>query len=181
MSIYLRNFIRFVMLVLIQGLLLNTLSQRWWPSPGVLPPFIPFIYPLFILLLPLATPVWFMLISGFVLGVSIDAFMDTGGMHAAACVLMAFFRMSVLAALLPRKLRDYGNVTPSVKMMGWTPFLTYAAILLLMHHLVYFIMEIWNIHSIVYMLTKTLLTLITSILFVVIYALLFSHSISKSD
>src|SRR6218665_3537297 len=112
MSIYLRNVIRFILLVLIQVLLLNKIPLRWWASPGAIPPYTPFIYPLFILLLPLSTPVWFMLLSGFALGITVDTFMDTGGMHAAACVLMAFMRTRVLTTLLPKRLSEYQNTAP---------------------------------------------------------------------
>src|SRR5688572_13318049 len=110
MSIYLRNIFRFVLLVLIQVLLLNKIPLRWWANPSGFPPYTPFIYPLFILILPLSTPVWFLLIASFAMGITVDSFMDTGGIHAAACVLMAFFRTNVLIALLPKRLSEYPNM-----------------------------------------------------------------------
>ena len=122
-----------------------------------------------------------MLVAGFTMGITMDAFMDTGGIHAAACVLMAYLRTNVLTALLPKRLSEYTNLTPSVKSMGWTPFLTYATAMLLMHHVTYFIIEIWNFQSIGYMLLKILATLLTSMIFVVLYALLFSSSIAKNE
>lgn len=178
MSIYLRNLLRYVLMVLIQVLLLNKIALRWWSSPGSLPPYTPFIYPLFILLLPLSTPVWFMLVAGFTMGITIDAFMDTGGMHAAACVLMAFLRTNVLTALLPKRLSEYQNMSPNIKSMGWTPFLTYAAILLAVHHVAFYILEIWGFASMGYMLLKIAMSLATSLLFVILYSLFFSSSIS---
>lgn len=182
MSIYLRNFLRFLLLLLIQALLLNKLSQSWWASPGELPSFIPFIYPLFILLLPVATPTWFMLVAGFITGVTADAFMDTGGMHAVTCVLIAFVRLPLLTMLLPRRIADYGLATPSPKTLGgWTPFLTYTIVLLLIHHIAYFIIEIWSFRSIGYLLLKILITLVTSVIFVILYTLLFSKSLAKNE
>jgi rod shape-determining protein MreD len=180
MSIYLRNILRFILLVLIQTLLLNKISLRWWANPSGFPPYIPFIYPLFILFLPLGTPVWFLLISGFAVGITVDTFMDTGGIHAAACVLMAFLRTNVLAALLPKKLSEYQNITPNIKSMGWTPFLTYSTILLLIHHTLFYTIEIWGLASIGYLLLKITVSLVTSILFVTLYSLLFSSSINTS-
>ena len=180
MSIYLRNIFRFVLLVLIQVLLLNKIPLRWWANPSGFPPYTPFIYPLFILILPLSTPVWFLLMASFTMGVTIDSFMDTGGIHAAACVLMAFFRTNVLVALLPKRLSEYPNTSPNIKSMGWTPFLTYSAVLLLLHHLVFYIIEIWSFSSIGYLLIKVAATLITSMLFVVLYSLLFSSSINAT-
>ncbi len=178
MSIYLRNVLRFILLVLIQVLLLNKIPLRWWTTPGGLPPYIPYIYPLFILLLPLSTPVPFLLIISFTMGITIDTFMDTGGIHAAACVLMAFLRTNVLTLLLPKRLSEYQNMSPNIKSMGWTPFLTYAAILLALHHVVFYVIEIWSFHSIGYMLLKIIVSLLTSLLFVTLYSLFFSSSIS---
>ena len=178
MSIYLRNVLRFILLVLIQVLLLNKIPLRWWSNPGGLPPYTPYIYPLFILLLPLSTPVPFLLIASFTMGITIDAFMDTGGIHAAACVLMAFLRTNVLAALLPKRLSEYQNMSPNIKSMGWTPFMTYAAILLALHHVVFYVIEIWSLHSFGYLLMKIIVSLLTSLLFVALYSLFFSSSIN---
>lgn len=175
MSIYLRNFIRFIILILIQVLLLNKLPLRWWS-----PPYTPYIYPLFILLLPISTPVWFVLLSGFFLGITMDSFMDTGGIHAMACVLMAFARVKVLSILLPKRLTEYKNSAPNIKTMGWSPFLTYASVLLLLHFSIFYLIEIWSFQSMGYLLLKILASLITSMVFVVLYALLFSKSINTN-
>lgn len=180
MSIYLRNIFRFILLVLIQVLLLNELPLGWWTAPGGLPPYVPFIYPLFLLLLPLSTPVWLLLTSAFFLGITMDAFMNTGGMHAAACVLMAFSRTKLLGLLLPKRLSEYQSITPNIRTMGWTPFLTYSALLLCIHHLAYYGLEIWGLQNIGYLLIKTLLSLVTSLVFVVLYSLLFSSSINTT-
>lgn len=179
MSVYLRNIIRFVLLLLIQVLLLNKIPLRWWANPGF-PPYTAFIYPLFILLLPISTPVSFLLIFGFVTGITMDAFMDTGGIHAAACVLMAFARTKTLTVLLPKRLSEYKSAGPNVRTMGWSPFLTYTAILLLLHNVAYYIMEIWTFQSPGYLIVKILATFITGMIFILLYALLFSKSVNTN-
>ncbi|MBL7704970.1 MAG: hypothetical protein JNM21_05415 [Taibaiella sp.] len=177
MSIYLRNFLRYLFLVGIQVLLLNKLSLRWWANPSGFPSFVPFIYPLFIMLLPISTPIWFVLLSGFTVGLTVDMFMNTMGLHAAACVFMAFCRIAVLKTILPRKIYEYRSLAPSVKSMSWVPFLTYAAVLLLLHHLAYFLLEIWSLKAPLYFILKLFASLLTSLIFVILYALLFSRSI----
>ncbi|MFT4062824.1 MAG: rod shape-determining protein MreD [Edaphocola sp.] len=177
MSIYLRNIIRFVLLVLIQVLLLKQIPLSWWTAPGGIPPYVPYIYPLFLLALPFGASVPFLMIAGFVMGLTIDMYMDTGGIHAAACVLMAFVRTNILAALLPRRLAEYQNTSPGIRSMGWAPFMTYAAILLAIHHIAFFTLEIWSMVSFGYLLVKILVSLVTSSLFVFLYALFFSNSI----
>ncbi len=179
MSIYLRNVLRFVFLVLIQVLILNKIPLRWWANPSGFPPYTPFIYPLFLLLLPISTPGSLLLIAGFVMGITIDSFMDTGGIHAFACVLMAFARTRILTMLMPKRLSEYAQAAPNVKSMGRTPFFTYAAILLFIHHFVYYILEIWGMHQVGYLLIKVGASLVTSILFVILYSLIFSSSINK--
>lgn len=168
------------MLVLIQVLILNSISLRWWSAPGSIPPYVPYIYPLFILVLPLSTPTWFVLLSSFILGISVDTFSDTGGMHAAASVVMGAIRTTVLSLMLPKRLSEYQNMTPNPQSMGWTPFMIYASILLAIHHIFFFLLEIWSFSSLLYLLLKVLLTLVTSLIFVTIYNFIFSKSIGTT-
>lgn len=173
MSIYLRNFFRFAMLLLLQVLILNKIPLNWWA-----PPFIAFVYPLFLLLLPISTPVSYLLVFGFLTGITMDAFMNTGGIHAFACVFMAFSRQKVLAFFLPQRIEEYKNITPSPRTMSWSSFLAYAAILMLLHNLVYTIIEVWSFGSFFYTLTKTGISFLISMLFIIIYLLIFTKSIN---
>lgn len=177
MSIELRNFLRFWLIIAVQ-VLLNKITLRWWSEPAGFPIFIPMIYPLFILLLPFETPVWLLLIIGMVTGLTVDSLMNTGGMHAAAAILIAYLRTNALAALLPRPLNEYPGQGPSVKNLGWAPFLTYAAFLILIHHAVYFSIELWSFSNIGLLGLKILASALTSMLFVVGYLLLFTRQVS---
>ena len=181
MSIQLKNFLRFWILVLIQVALLNKLNLRWWTEPYGFPMFVPFVYPLFLLLLPFETPVWLLLLLGMGTGLTIDAFMTTGGMHAFACVMIAYLRTNVLSALLPKNLVEYPNQSPNVKNMGWIPFLTYAAFLLVIHHTTYFVIEHWSFVNFGYLLLKVLASTLTSLLFVIIYLLLFTKQVNARN
>lgn len=174
MSIYLRNIIRFALLILIQVLLLNRIPLNWWA-----PPYISFVYPLFILLLPISTPTTFLMVFAFFTGLTMDAFMNTGGIHAMACVAMAFSRRQVLEFLLPQRLSEYQTATPGPKIMSWGSFLAYSAILMLIHNLIYTIVEVWALQSLWYFLIKTGITFLTSMIFVVVYLLLFTKSINS--
>lgn len=175
MSVYLKNFLRFWALIAVQVLLLNKIILRWWSQPGGFPVFVPLLYPLAMLLLPFNTPVVAAMIFGFVLGVVMDAFTNTGGMHAAACVLLAYLRPNVLAALLPRHVGEYGEQDPSVRTMGWAPFFSYAGFLLLVHHALFFVLEVWSLRNPGYLALKILASAVTSLLLVGVYALLFTR------
>jgi len=170
-----KNILRFTVLVLLQVLILNKINLMWWTYPPGFPMFIPYIYPLFILLLPFETPVWTLLLAGFGLGITIDTFTNTAGMHAAATVLMAYLRTNVLSALLPRNMSEYEGLQPSVKNMGWSPFLVYSAFLITIHHLVFFTFEMWTFSGIGMILLKTFASGVTSMLFIIAYVLLFTR------
>ena len=174
MSHPLKNLFRFCLLVGFQALLLNKINLRWWWAPSGFPLFIPYIYPLFLLLLPFNTKVTGAMFGGFLLGLSVDVFTNSAGMHAAACVLLAYLRPNVLTTLLPKNLSEYQRQEPSVKTMGWVPFFTYAAVMLLIHHLVFYIIELWSFVAIGALLLKVLCSVITSLLLVLAYALLFT-------
>ena len=175
MNVYIKNILRFCIIVLLQVLILNKITLRWWSDPGGFPVFIPFIYPLFLLLMPFETPVWLLLIAGFVLGTTVDSFSNTAGMHACATVLIAYLRTNVLSALLPRNLSEYEGLQPSIKNMGWMPFLVYSGFLLILHHLLFFSVELWNLSNLGHLLLKTVASAVTSMLFIIAYLLLFTR------
>ena len=116
----------------------------------------------FILLLPFEVPVAGLLVIGFLTGLSVDAFMNTPGIHAFATVLLAYLRTNVLNALLPKHLSDYKAQAPSVKNMNWTPFLTYAAFLIVIHHTAYFVIELWSMENVGYLILKIIASTITT-------------------
>jgi rod shape-determining protein MreD len=175
MNVYLKNILRFCIIILLQVLILNKISLRWWNEPSGFPVFIPYVYPLFLLLLPFETPVWALLIMGFILGTTVDVFMNTAGMHACATVLIAYLRTNVLSALMPRNLVEYAGQHPTIKTMGWMPFLVYSAFLIVLHHFVYFTIELWNLSNIGFLLLKVAASAITSMLFIIVYLLLFTR------
>lgn len=175
---YVKYIVQFIALLLFQVLILNNVTLHWWTQPGGFPVFIPYIYPLFILLIPFEAPVWLLLLVSFVCGCIIDSFMNTPGMHACALVLMGYLRTNVLLALLPKNMKEYYQLSPSVKTMGWPPFLTYSAFLILVHHTVFFTIELWSLSNIGYLLLKILASTCTTMLLIGVYLLLFSRRAS---
>jgi rod shape-determining protein MreD len=130
------NFFRFLLLVLLQALVIDhiDLAHGW---------VVPYIYVLFLLMLPLDTPTWLTLLIGFATGMVMDLFSSTPGMHASACTVMAFARTLVLRALAPREGYDQGQ-RATVADMGLAWFMTYAGLLVLLHHLWLFYVEVFR-------------------------------------
>jgi hypothetical protein len=91
------------------------------------------IYPLFIMLLPFDIGIFPMLLLAFGLGISIDAFSDTFGLHASSLVMMAYFRPIIFKAFSQREGYDPLK-EPSLFDMGTRWFVLVYGYLLLIHH-----------------------------------------------
>jgi len=166
--------------MLIQQLLLNQIHLRLWGNElGGAPPYIPFLYPLIVLLLPITVNNNYILFLSFLVGLTVDIFMDTGGMHAAACTVMAFCRGPILTMILPTKKEEYRMEEPGRKNLGFNGFIVYGIILLSIHHLVFFIQEIWSFKYMSYFLIKFFATLLTSIIFLFVQVSLFDKKPSR--
>lgn len=152
-----RNAGRFVLLVLFQVLVLNNVQFSGFVNP--------FMYVLFILLLPFETPRWLLLVSGFLLGLSIDIFSNTLGLHASATLFMAFLRPYVLRIISPRDGYETGTY-PRVFYYGITWFLQYAIILVFAHHLFLFYLEVFRLSEFFRTLLRVILSSSFSILII---------------
>jgi len=130
-----RNIIRFIALILVQVLIIKNIELGRFMNP--------FVYVLFIIVLPFETPKWLLLVSAFILGITIDMFYDTAGMHAAATVFMAYTRPGILKLFSPRDGYEFGT-QPTIQYLGVPWFLSYAGILIIFHHLVLFYIEIFR-------------------------------------
>jgi rod shape-determining protein MreD len=126
----------------------------------------PYIYILFILLLPINTPKWLLLLSGFVLGISIDIFSHTPGMNSSATVFMAFIRPYVLEIIAPREGYEKDS-SPRLKIYGFTWFLRYTFILVLAHHFVLFYVEVFRFSDFFLTFSRVILSTIFSTLLIV--------------
>jgi hypothetical protein len=124
---FLKNIIRYAIFLLVQVYLLNKIPH--------LHRFItPYIYYLFILWLPFSISRIGLLVISFLGGLLLDYFMMTPGLHAAACVLVAYVRPFVINILTPKDASELTYREPSPKAMGWTPYAVYVLILTLLHH-----------------------------------------------
>ncbi len=163
-NLLLRNTARFVVLVLLQVLLLDNIQLNAYLNP--------FMYVLFILLLPFETPAWLLLVSAFLMGFSIDLFEHTPGMHASATVFMAFLRPLTLKIIAPRE--DYETSTyPRVFYYGFVWFLKYSLILVFAHHLFLFYFEVFSFSGFFHTLGKVILSTLFSSGFIVLSQFLF--------
>ena len=161
-----KNSLRFIFLVLFQVLILNNIQLSGYLNP--------FLYVLFILMLPFQSPDWLVLILSFVLGISIDMFADTGGLHAVACVLMAFIRRPVLKLVSPRDGYDTGQ-KPTLQQFGFGWFFSYAGILIFVHHLMLFFMETFSFSEFFSTLFRVILSSLFTLMLIFISQFFYSN------
>ena len=159
-----KNIIRFIVLVLVQVLILNNIQISGYINP--------YFYVLFVLLLPFDTPKFILLISSFFMGLSIDLFMHTIGMHAAATTFMAFMRPGVIN-ILERERDTDADLRPDIFSMGFTRFLTYALILVFLHHLVLFYLEIFRFDEFWQTMLRVLISTASTLVLIIISQYLF--------
>lgn len=147
MILFLQNIVRFFLLILIQIFVLNNIRFLGYINP--------YIYILFIFLLPVKFPRWLSLILAFVLGLIIDAFSNTPGIHTFSTVLVAFLRNPVIN--IYTSVEEGANPVPSFYSFGVASFVKYVITLVLIHHTTFFFLEIFGFENIGQTLMKIIL------------------------
>lgn len=170
MSDLLRNIIRFAVFILVQVYVLNKIPA--------LHRFVnPYLYYLFILWLPFNISRFWLLVVAFFLGLSLDYFTNAPGLHAAACVLIAYLRPFLINVLTPRDKSEFNYREPSPRALGWVPYATYVLILTVVHHGYMVFLEWLQFGSFLDFLIKVVATTGISLLLIFVTELLFPRNL----
>ncbi len=153
MYIVARNILRFFVVIIFQILVMDNVMINGY--------MIPYVYILFIILMPFDTPRWVVLLSGFALGLGIDLFEHTLGMHTAATVLIAFVRPYILNLLAPRDGYEQESF-PRIFYYGFLWFLKYTLLIVLVHHLALFYLEVFQLQNFLSTLFRVILSTVLS-------------------
>jgi len=160
------NLLRFVALLAAQVLIFSNIKFS---------PFInPYVYPLFILLLPFGTPRWLLMLLGFATGLSVDLFVGSLGMHAAACLLIAYLRPTLISIITPKGAEF--EVEPNINLQGVTWFTIYCGLATFIHHVAYFLIESGTFYNPFILFLRIILSTLFSVLFMMIFLFLFTSS-----
>ncbi|MEP7230656.1 MAG: rod shape-determining protein MreD [Ginsengibacter sp.] len=166
MSNLVKNIVRFCLFILVQVFVLNNI-------PPLHHLVTPYLYFLFILWLPFKMGRKGIMMLAFLLGFSLDCFTKTYGLHAAPCVLIAYLRPFLINILISQEGAESNYNEPSIKSMGFTPYLTYIVVLTLVHHCLLFFLEALQTGGYFYFIVKTLFSTTISILLIFLTELLF--------
>lgn len=162
-SVVFTNIVRFIALLLAQILILKSFSIGLGGSiyTNI------FLYPLFVMLLPFRIPLVGMLPLAFLIGLSVDMFYDSPGLHASASVFIAFVRPLILSQMAPRDGYNM-NHSPTKKRMGTRWFLIYSSLMMVIHLFFYFSVDAFTFVFIGQILLRTVTSFVFSMLFVII-------------
>jgi len=136
---------------------------------------VPYFYFLYILWLPFNMPRISMMMVSFLFGLTLDYFVHTPGLHAAACTLIGYLRGFLVSVLIPQEGADQNYRSPSFTSMGVAPYATYVIILTLVHNGYLIFLEWLQFGSFWYFLGKVLATSGISLLLILIIELLFAR------
>jgi rod shape-determining protein MreD len=114
----------------------------------------PYLYYLYILWLPFSLSRGWLTLIGFIYGLTRDYFLDTPGLHAAACTLIAYVRPFLINLLIPQEGSEQSYASPSVRSMGWAPYFTLVLVLTLLHHAYLVFLEWIQMGSFLYFIMK---------------------------
>ncbi len=150
--------VMFAVLVLIQVLLLNHVMLGGY--------LIPYMYILFIMLLPVSIPGYLLIILAFATGFVIDMFSDSPGIHSSATLVMAIFRAPLIKSISQKE--ENTNDFPGLKQNGFSWFLTYTAIMVIIHHVFLFFMEMFTFHEFFFTLFRSILSSVLSVFIIIL-------------
>jgi len=151
------------MLVLAQVLIFNQMNFMNFINPMV--------YIIFLYWYPIRENAAIFLIISFILGLVIDLFSDTLAIHSAAILTIAFARPVIMRFCFGANFEFQGftfkNTTRVQRM-------TFLGLLIILHHLVFFSLELLSFSHIILILKKTILTGIATFIISILISSLFA-------
>jgi len=153
---------RYIVVMLLQVLLFNYL-QLWDVCH-------PYIYIVCLLMMPITLPHTMDMFIGALVGLVMDAFCNSIGIHMASCILLMYVRPYLLGTIVNDK--DRLNEQISLRSLGLEATIKYVVILVLLHHLAVFSLSAWSWAHIGFVLLETVVSSIITITLIISYNLL---------
>ena len=149
----------FIFIILLQGLVFNQIQLNGMVYPMV--------YIIAIVMLPFETSLVLTISISLFLGISVDMFSDTFGLHTSSSLVIGYFRPKLLSVLRPRDGYD-SILLPSIHDMGKSWFLMFSTLLIAIHHLWFFSVELLRFDLIGMIIIKTLFSTLTTLFIIVL-------------
>jgi hypothetical protein len=157
-SAILGNIARFILLLAAQILIFNNINFLGFINP--------YPYILFIILYPVNGNKSGLLLASFFLGIIMDMFCNSGGVHAASCVALAYYRPYIFKFSFGL---SYEYQTVKLNDVLTPERFSFILISVIIHHFVLFLLEVFRLNFLWEILLKTLIsTLFTIIICIII-------------
>ena len=141
------NLFRFIILLSLQVIVFNNINLFGFISP--------FPYILFIILYPVNGNKSGLLVASFLLGIILDMFSNSGGIHTTASLLLAYFRPSIFKFAFGV---SYEYQTIKLNETLTPERFSFLLVAVVLHHLVLFIFEAFQFSLLWDILIRTLLS-----------------------
>lgn len=132
-NLFIKNTFLFIALVLLQVLVFSKIRYLGYVNPMV--------YLLFLILYPYGENKIPFLFAAFLLGLTVDIFSNTGGIHAASAVFIAYVRTGILKIVFGQKL-DFQEL--KLMQYPFTKVFSYTTIMVVLHHTLFYFLEVFN-------------------------------------
>ena len=156
-SALLVNIARFVLLLAAQILVFNNVNFLGYINP--------YPYMLFIILYPVNANKYGLLVASFFLGIIMDMFCNSGGVHAAACVALAYYRPYIFKFSFGL---SYEYQTVKLNDSLTPERFSFILLAVVIHHFTLFLLEVFHLNFLWEILLKTLLSTVFTILLCII-------------
>ena len=156
-SALLMNIVRFILLLTLQIVIFNKMNFLGFITP--------FPYILFIMLYPVNGNKSGLLIASFLLGIVMDMFCNSGGIHATACLMLAFFRPYVFKFSFGL---SYEYQTIKISEALTPERFSFILVSVVIHHFTLFILEAFQFNFFLDILLRTLASTIFTIIICII-------------
>ncbi len=163
--------LRLLALVVIQQLVVNNIELSSSINP--------YIYVAFILMLPVTMKPWLVVVISFFTGMLIDAFSSTPGLHMAATTFMGYMRVHYLKGTITKEDME-GHTIPNISQKGIIWFTAYSFVLIFIHHLLLFFLEIYGFSEFFATVTRVFFSTVVTLLLIIVGQLLFFRSKVKN-
>lgn len=152
-SALLGNIARFILLLVAQVLIFNRIDLFGFINP--------FPYVLFIILYPVNGNKSGLLAASFLLGLLMDMFWNSGGVHAAACLVLAYYRTAIFKFSFGL---SYEYQTVRLNDVVTPERFSFLLIAIVLHHFVLFVLEVFKVSFLWDILVRTVLSTIFTII-----------------
>ncbi len=156
-SALLYNIARFILLLAVQILIFNNMNILGYINP--------YPYILFIILYPVNGNKTGLLVASFFLGIIMDMFCNSGGVHAASCLILAYYRPFIFKFAFGL---SYEYQTIRLNDVLTPERFSFILIAVVIHHFTLFLLEVFRLNFLWEILLKTILSTIFTILICII-------------